>query len=296
MKMLITAFSCLALMTQAVVAQEDSNDANQQWEKQNTQTAAKQTYMGSGKMIGAYIYGQNNESIGDINSITVDKEGKIVHVIVGVGGVAGVGETEIAVPWQTFNCECKMEDGEKSCRATLPMTAAQLEEAPSLEAANYAELYDQNWLKKNATFFKADSVTEAPEMGTMMCVTDINGLQLTSDTTLRTASSDADQKTYTSANSDEKSDLGTIEELVFDVTEAKASYVIVGNNSGVLSEKHVAIPFSQVKFSKQDEGYCAKITATSEDLKSAPAVTPGEYQELDLESVRNRVSENFSAQ
>lgn len=293
MKKFIAALSCIALLTQAAIAQENSNNSDQQWEKQSTKTA-KQTYMGSGKIVGAYIYGSNDESIGDINSITLDKEGNIGHAIVGVGGVAGVAETEIAVPWQAFNCECKMEDGEKCCRAALPMTAAQLKSAPSLEAAEYAELYDQKWLQTNAAFFKVDADTTAPEPGTLMCVTDLSGLQLTSDTAMNTASNGSQQKTYTSSTSDQQSDLGTIEEVVIDVTQSKACYIIVGNNSGVLSEKHVAIPFSQVKFSKQGDDYCAKIATTSDSLKSAPAVTPGEYKELDLESVRTRIDDSFT--
>ena len=304
MKKVLTALCCCAMLTQSVVAQETATDNKKEWKKQDTkqgweekgaETTAKQKYVGCTKIVGEYIYGTNDEQVGDFNSVTLDKEGNILQAIVGVGGLGGVGETEIAVPWEAFSCECKMEDGKKSCRATLPMTAEQLKEAPALEKEEYAELYDKSWLQKNAKFYGVQSESMAPEMGSMMCVTDIAGLQLSGTKAMnKMAASDANQKTYTSSDKDEEVDLGTIEEVVIDLDEAKVTHVILGDDSGMLSEKHVAIPFSKVNFSKDDNEVCAKINATAKDIEAAPKLTPGEYQELDEESVRMQVDNSFS--
>lgn len=40
-----------------------------------------------------------HESIGDINDILIDREGKIAAVIVGVGGLLGMGEKNVALPY-----------------------------------------------------------------------------------------------------------------------------------------------------------------------------------------------------
>ena len=308
MKKVFALLCCCALLTQSAVAQEKSSDnkgqkrqdtkqnqyAKQDMKKQDGTTAAMQQYVGCSKIVGQYIYGSDGETVGDFNSITLDKDGNVLHAIVGVGGVAGVGETEIAVPWAAFNCECTMQDGEKSCKATLPMTEEQLKKAPALEKSEYAELYDQAWLQTNAKFYGVETAASAPSKGSMMCVTDLSGLQLSGAKAMETASSDKNQKTQTSSKANDEVDLGTIEEVVIDLGDQKACYVILGDDSGLLSEKHVAIPFSQVKFAKKDDELCANVAATPKDIEAAPKVTPGEYQELDKDSVRKQVDESFT--
>ena len=49
------------------------------------------------KLIGLNVYNEQNEKLGDINEILVDKSGKIDGVVIGVGGFLGMGEHDIAV-------------------------------------------------------------------------------------------------------------------------------------------------------------------------------------------------------
>ena len=49
------------------------------------------------KLMGLDIYNDQNEKLGDINEILLDKSGKIDSVIIGVGGFLGVGSREIKV-------------------------------------------------------------------------------------------------------------------------------------------------------------------------------------------------------
>src|SRR3954451_19928474 len=51
------------------------------------------------KLKGLNVYNNNNEKIGDINELLVDKDGKIEAVVVGVGGFLGMGEHDVAVPF-----------------------------------------------------------------------------------------------------------------------------------------------------------------------------------------------------
>jgi sporulation protein YlmC with PRC-barrel domain len=51
------------------------------------------------KLEGLDIYNQNNEKIGDISELLVDSSGKIQAVIVGVGGFLGIGERDVAIPF-----------------------------------------------------------------------------------------------------------------------------------------------------------------------------------------------------
>lgn len=49
------------------------------------------------KLMGLDVYNQNNEKLGDINELILDKNGKVAAVVVGVGGFLGMGEHDIAV-------------------------------------------------------------------------------------------------------------------------------------------------------------------------------------------------------
>jgi sporulation protein YlmC with PRC-barrel domain len=52
------------------------------------------------KLEGLDIYNQNNEKIGDISELLVDSSGKIQAVVVGVGGFLGIGERDVAIPFE----------------------------------------------------------------------------------------------------------------------------------------------------------------------------------------------------
>jgi sporulation protein YlmC with PRC-barrel domain len=49
------------------------------------------------KLMGVDVYNDQNEKLGDISEILLDKSGKIDGVIIGVGGFLGVGERDIKV-------------------------------------------------------------------------------------------------------------------------------------------------------------------------------------------------------
>ena len=51
------------------------------------------------KLVGLSVYNEKNESVGSINDMLTDKNGKIVAVVIGVGGFLGVGEHLVAIPF-----------------------------------------------------------------------------------------------------------------------------------------------------------------------------------------------------
>jgi len=61
-------------------------------------TAAKDGWRGS-KLSGVDVYNEQNEKIGDISDVILDKSGKASAVIIGVGGFLGLGEHLVSVPF-----------------------------------------------------------------------------------------------------------------------------------------------------------------------------------------------------
>jgi sporulation protein YlmC with PRC-barrel domain len=49
------------------------------------------------KVVGLNVYNDNNEKIGSINDLLMDKNGKINAAVIGVGGFLGVGEHLVAI-------------------------------------------------------------------------------------------------------------------------------------------------------------------------------------------------------
>jgi sporulation protein YlmC with PRC-barrel domain len=52
------------------------------------------------KLDGLNVYNNNNESIGEIKELLLDNTGKVQAVVIGVGGFLGVGEHDVAVPFE----------------------------------------------------------------------------------------------------------------------------------------------------------------------------------------------------
>ena len=70
-------------------------------DRSNVNTAVhKEGQWRSSKLIGVNVYNDNNEKIGDINELIVDKSGKVDNVVLGVGGFLGMGEHYVAVPME----------------------------------------------------------------------------------------------------------------------------------------------------------------------------------------------------
>ena len=69
----------------------------------DTSTTSPSSFQGhwrASKLVGLSVYNEKNESVGSINDMLTDKNGKITAVVIGVGGFLGVGEHLVAVPFE----------------------------------------------------------------------------------------------------------------------------------------------------------------------------------------------------
>jgi sporulation protein YlmC with PRC-barrel domain len=72
------------------------------------------------------VYDNQNNKIGDVKDVLLDKEGRVSAVIVGVGGMLGVGEKDVAVPFNALKIAEK--DGDRYL--VMNTTKEALEKAP----------------------------------------------------------------------------------------------------------------------------------------------------------------------
>jgi sporulation protein YlmC with PRC-barrel domain len=117
-KYLAAALLGTALLTGAAFAETATTD------RSNINTAVhKEGQWRSSKLIGVNVYNDNNEKIGDIQELIVDKSGKVENVVLGVGGFLGMGEHYVAMPMEKLKW---VDEPVRTSSTTAPGTSRQL--------------------------------------------------------------------------------------------------------------------------------------------------------------------------
>jgi sporulation protein YlmC with PRC-barrel domain len=135
----LTAAALAVVLATPAFAQQDKpinkSDTTQSMPTQSTadhasfvQTQHATDWRGS-KLMGATIYGPDNASIGNVNDVLVDNTGKIRAVVIGVGGFLGVGEKDVAVPFDALNISRKPESSSID-KITVSFSKDDLKNAP----------------------------------------------------------------------------------------------------------------------------------------------------------------------
>ena len=107
------------------------------------------------KLVGLNVYGSDNEKIGDINELLLDRQGNLDAVVIGVGGFLGIGEKNVAVPFKSV--EFVMEDTRRTA-SRAPDAPARTDATGSTTAAP---------ADRPATTATTGTGTAAPTAGTM---------------------------------------------------------------------------------------------------------------------------------
>jgi sporulation protein YlmC with PRC-barrel domain len=75
------------------------------------------------------VYDGQNNKIGDVEDVLVDKDGKINALIIGVGGFLGAGEKDVAVKFDAV----KKTEKDNKVRLTMNVTKDELKSAPGFK-------------------------------------------------------------------------------------------------------------------------------------------------------------------
>ena len=87
------------------------------------------------EIIGTRIKNAEGKDLGEVDQLLIDpKSGKVSHVVVGLGGLAGVGEKKVVVPWSDL-----MFAGAGKGNA-ITMNQAKLERAPRYDRSARADV------------------------------------------------------------------------------------------------------------------------------------------------------------
>jgi sporulation protein YlmC with PRC-barrel domain len=117
-------------------------------------------------LIGTSVKGPNGDALGDINDVVITQTGNVSAFIIGVGGMLGVGEKNVAVPYQALTLSTG-SDGKRT--ASLNATPDDLKAAPAYEGekTTFEKVQDKATdLATKAKDKASELATEAKEKAT----------------------------------------------------------------------------------------------------------------------------------
>jgi len=100
MKTVVAGLAGSLLLATAAFAAETTTSTTTTTARTDTTAAAYQGDWRSSKLVGVKVYNNNNENVGSIDDLLVDKSGAVKGVVIGVGGFLGMGEHLVAVPYE----------------------------------------------------------------------------------------------------------------------------------------------------------------------------------------------------
>lgn len=116
-----------ALLATTALAQTPTTTTPQTSSAMTSSSASSTSFQGNwraSKVIGLNVYNDGNESLGSINDLLTDKQGKIVAVVIGVGGFLGVGERYAAIPFEKVKFVNEPRANSMASNSAMPGTRA----------------------------------------------------------------------------------------------------------------------------------------------------------------------------
>src|ERR1700742_3620714 len=99
----VAASALLASVAFAQTPTTTTDRANTMTPTATTPAASNSSFNGdwrASKVVGLNVYNDQNESIGSINDLLMDKSGGVKAAVISVGGFLGVGAHLVAVPYE----------------------------------------------------------------------------------------------------------------------------------------------------------------------------------------------------
>ena len=74
-----------------------------------TEARETSTLIGSDKVEGTAVYGPDNEKIGEIERVMIEKtSGRVSYAVLGFGGFLGIGSDHYPLPWNNLKYDTEL--------------------------------------------------------------------------------------------------------------------------------------------------------------------------------------------
>ncbi len=251
------------------------------------------------KLIGHDVKNGQGDSIGEIDSIILDPNGKAAAVIVGVGGFLGLGERTVAIDWRRLQIA---RDGDE-VKVTTDLSKSDLKAMPAYtypeNAKRHASFQDRNYNVDRtapAANAPAGTASNAPEPNAAAANADrdrasdrpANVETAQNDRNNAPAQHQADQPEGKTVKSDAQGrvylsslngtdlvnstgdKIGSIDDILIDRNGRPELLVSVGGFLGI-GNRDVLVPWNKLKIGHNNrDNVVVSLPMTKDELKAIP--------------------------
>lgn len=101
------------------------------------------------KVEGTSVYNRQNEKLGTVKTVMIDKRsGKVAYAVMSFGGFLGIGDEYHPLPWQTLD----YDTGQEGYVVDLDKKA--LEDAPRIRLDHDVDWENRDWGKEVHDYYK----------------------------------------------------------------------------------------------------------------------------------------------
>jgi len=125
-----------------------NDEKSQPRESVGAQQLALGAWRGS-QLMGITVYDRNGSRVGAIADIVGDVKGQVVYLVLSHGGILGIGDKLIPLPWELI------EPGEKAGTLRVQLSKDALEQAPNFNSDKWPDFTRPDWKAKTKTYYDA---------------------------------------------------------------------------------------------------------------------------------------------
>jgi len=214
----------------------------------------------SGEIIGMPVRNREGENLGKIDDLVLDmKSGEVRYAALSFGGVAGIGSKLFAVPFEKMTFVFGEPNKANSRHFMFEVSKDQLDKAPGFDSSHWPNVADPQWgtsIDKHYNFERKEHVKTdegaAPKVAyeTVFRASKIKGMDV---------------------RNDHDENLGSIDELVIDVTKGHVKYVALSFGSWFTGgNKLFAVPLSSFTLNHANDKTFLVTHVSQEALRNAP--------------------------
>ncbi len=207
------------------------------------------------KLMGADIHGANGEKLAELSDVLIDDgTGSARYAVLSCGGVLGIGDKVVAVPFKSLR-HTKTTDGGR--RLSVDFDEQRIENLPDYDATPEAK-HDEAWERGVNTPFGEPMPMPRGKLARLSKV-DACDLNTPGDETI-----------------------GDVEQVVFDLNNDRVAYIVVGAGGFLgMGEDQIAFPWTSISTTLEAEGNVAlSYPKEAKKLADAPRYDGDEWERM----------------
>jgi sporulation protein YlmC with PRC-barrel domain len=213
----------------------------------------------SAEIIGLPVMNKAGENLGKIDDLVIDmKSGEVRYAALAHGGVASIGSKLFAVPFEKMTFMFGEPNKANSRHFMFEVSKDQLEKAPGFDSSHWPNVADAQW---GTSIDKHYNVNRKEQIRT-----DANAPKVAYETVFR-----ASKIKGMDVRNDHDENLGSVDEIVIDVTKGHVKYVALSFGSWFTGgNKLFAVPLSSFTLKHANEKTFLVTHVSQDALRNAP--------------------------